>query len=124
MNPQDLLYTASHEWVRREAVVTIGITDFAQDQLGDVVFVEVPEPGASLKKGDPFGSVESVKTVSDLYAPISGTIVEVNSALVDRPELVNSSPYDSGWLLKVDPDPAEDFADLLDSAAYESRIAH
>lgn len=124
MNPQDLLYSESHEWVRRGAVVTIGITDFAQDQLGDVVFVEVPEVGTSLKKGETFGSVESVKTVSDLYAPLSGTIVEVNQRLVDQPELVNTSPYDDGWLLKVEPDPGEDFANLVDSATYEATSAH
>jgi glycine cleavage system H protein len=124
MNPDDLLYTESHEWVRKGDPLTIGITQFAQDQLGDVVFVELPAVGATLKAGEAMGSVESVKTVSDLYAPVSCAVVEVNTALVDTPELVNSSPYGDGWLLKVTPsDPAE-LAGLLDRAAYEATTAH
>ena len=124
MNPDDLLYTPSHEWVRKGDPLTIGITQFAQDQLGDVVFVELPQVGATLTAGETMGSVESVKTVSDLYAPVSGLVVEVNSALVDSPELVNSGPYEDGWLVKVTPSNPAELDGLLDRAAYEASTAH
>ena len=124
MSPDDLLYSSTHEWVRTGDPATIGITQFAQDQLGDVVFVELPEVGGTITAGENFGSVESVKTVSDLYAPVSGTVVEVNSALIDAPELVNSSPYDEGWLIRVSISDDAALADLMDRQTYESTVAH
>lgn len=107
--PDDLKYTEEHEWVRVDGkTVVIGITDFAQDELGDIVFVELPSVGDEVQSGEPFGSVESVKTVSELYAPVSGRVVEVNERLEDSPELVNSSCYGDGWMIKVELfDPSE-----------------
>ena len=100
--PKELRYSKEHEWVRVEGDnVRIGITDFAQSELGDIVFVELPEVGTELTANEPFGSVESVKTVSELYAPVSGTVVEVNEALNDNPEYVNESPYDKAWMIVV-----------------------
>lgn len=100
--PEDLKYTKSHEWVRMEDdTATVGITDHAQDELGDVVFVELPEEGATFEAGDSFGTVESVKAVSDLYAPVGGEVVEVNSALDDNPEKINEDPYGEGWIVKL-----------------------
>ncbi|HWE61430.1 MAG TPA: glycine cleavage system protein GcvH [Chloroflexota bacterium] len=124
MNPDDLLYTSSHEWLAQGSPATIGITQFAQDQLGDVVFVELPEVGATITLGETFGSVESVKTVSDLYAPVTGTVAEVNSRLVDAPELINTSPFDEGWLIRVDITDDAGLADLMDRATYDSTVAH
>ena len=118
--PGDLQYTKSHEWVRVEGdVATVGITDHAQDELGDVVFVELPETGATLAAGDSFGAVESVKAVSDLYAPVGGEVVEVNSALEDSPEKINEDPYGEGWILQL---PVSDRADLLSAADYEKLL--
>ena len=118
--PGDLQYTKSHEWVRVEdGVATVGITDHAQDELGDVVFVELPEQGATLAAGDSFGAVESVKAVSDLYAPVGGEVVEVNSALEDSPEKINEDPYGEGWILKLQ---VSDQADLLSAADYEKLL--
>ena len=98
----DLLYTKTHEWVRIVgSTATVGITDHAQEELGDVVYVELPEPGADLQQGEAFGSVESVKAVSDLYAPVGGVVAEVNQALNDRTELVNQDPYGEGWMLRL-----------------------
>ena len=115
--PQDLQYTKSHEWVRVESgVATVGITEHAQDELGDVVFVELPEQGATLAAGDSFGAVESVKAVSDLYAPVGGEGVEVNGMLEDSPEKINEDPYGEGWILKLR---ISDEADLLSAADYE-----
>jgi glycine cleavage system H protein len=100
--PEELKYTEEHEWVMVEDdVVTVGITDFAQDQLGDVVFVELPAVGTMVELGKPFGVVESVKAVSDVYAPVSGEVVEINEELPDAPETINTSPYDDGWMLKI-----------------------
>src|SRR5262250_2265327 len=124
MNPDDLRYASSHEWVRKGDPATIGITQFAQDQLGDVVFVELPEVGAALTAGDTFGTVESVKTVSDLYAPVSGTVEEVNARLVDDPSLINSSPYGEGWLIRVASDDDASLATLMDRATYEATAVH
>ncbi len=124
VNPDDLLYAGSHEWVRQGDPPTIGISHFAQDQLGDVVFVELPEVGATVTAGEIFGSVESVKTVSDVYAPVSGTVAEVNNKLVDAPELINNSPYDDGWLIKVTASNAADLDGLMDRATYESTATH
>jgi glycine cleavage system H protein len=118
--PQDLQYTKSHEWVRVEDdVVTIGITDHAQEELGDVVFVELPEEGDSLSAGDTFGTIESVKAVSDLYAPVGGEVVEVNGALNDTPENVNEDPYGEGWILKIR---TSEEADLLSAEDYEKVV--
>jgi glycine cleavage system H protein len=126
MNPDQLRFAASHEWVSDGNPAVVGISQFAQDQLGDVVFVELPKVGAVLAAGDTFGSVESVKTVSDVYAPISGKVTEVNQALVDKPELVNSSPYDEGWLIKLEPtcDAETERAALMDQASYEASASH
>ena len=117
--PDDIRYAKSHEWARLEGdTVKIGITDYAQDQLGDVVFVEMPETGENFAKGAEFGTVESVKAVSELYLPIGGEVVEINTKLEDSPELVNGSPYDDGWMVLVKPaDPAELDA-LMDKNAY------
>ena len=118
--PGDLQYTRSHEWVRVEdGVATVGITDHAQDELGDVVFVELPEMGATLAAGDSFGAVESVKAVSDLYAPVGGEVVEVNGALEDSPEKINEDPYGEGWILKLQ---ISDEGNLLSAADYEKLL--
>jgi glycine cleavage system H protein len=119
--PEDLRYTKEHEWVRDEGdgAARVGITDFAQDALGDVVYVDLPEVGTEIKANQPFSEVESTKSVSDVYAPVTGTIVERNAQLSDTPELVNASPYGDGWLVLVHmPDPSELEA-LLDAPAYE-----
>ena len=119
--PEELQYTRSHEWVRTEGdTATIGITDHAQDELGDIVFVELPEEGVTFDAGDSFGTVESVKAVSDLYAPVSGEVTEVNDALLEAPEGINSSPYDTGWMLRVRMCSAADVDGMLDAAAYEA----
>ncbi len=119
--PADLRYTAEHEWVREDGDrFRIGITDFAQDQLGDVVFVDLPEPGSEIEQGRSFGEVESTKSVSDLYAPITGTVEERNDTLDDRPELVNDDPYGEGWLVVVRANDPSQVADLLDAAGYRT----
>ncbi|MCD2248722.1 glycine cleavage system protein GcvH [Listeria marthii] len=118
--PKDLLYTEEHEWVKADdGSYVIGITDFAQDQLGDIVFVELPEVGDTVAKGDSIGSIESVKTVSDFYAPVTGKVVAVNETLEDEPELINSNPYDTGWILKLEEVEAADVTALLSSDDYE-----
>ena len=115
--PEELQYTRSHEWVRTEGdTATIGITDHAQDELGDVVFVELPETGATFDAGDSFGTVESVKAVSDLYAPVGGEVVEVNEALSESPEKINEDPYGEGWIVKIQ---VSGEADLLSASDYE-----
>lgn len=117
--PADLKYTEDHEWLKREGeLARVGITSFAQDQLGDVVYVDVPAVGAAVRAGKPFGVVESVKAASDLLSPISGTVAEVNGALLDRPELVNSDPYGEGWMIVVAPADAAEIDGLLDADAY------
>ncbi|RMF46633.1 MAG: glycine cleavage system protein GcvH [Deltaproteobacteria bacterium] len=119
--PEELKYTEEHEWVMVEdEVVTVGITDFAQDALGDVVFVELPEVGTQVEAGKPFGVVESVKAVSDIYAPVSGEVVEVNEELPDSPELVNTSPYEDGWMIKIRMSDPEELDKLLEADAYEA----
>lgn len=119
--PEEFKYTEDHEWVMvEEDVVTIGITDFAQDQLGDVVFVELPEVGDQLHSGKPFGVVESVKAVSDVYAPVSGEVVEVNDDLPDDPEMINKSPYEDGWMLKIRIVDSAELEDLMDAGAYQA----
>ncbi|MCD2138819.1 glycine cleavage system protein GcvH [Salinicoccus halitifaciens] len=117
--PQDLKYSEDHEWVKVDGnTVTIGITDFAQGELGDIVFVELPEEGDDMTKGESFGSVESVKTVSELYAPLNGKIVEVNEELEDSPELVNESPYEDAWMVKIELEDTSQLDSLLDADAY------
>ncbi|MFG6666515.1 glycine cleavage system protein GcvH [Halomonas sp. HNIBRBA4712] len=122
--PSNLRYAKSHEWVldNEDGTVTVGITDHAQQALGDVVFVELPEVGQSLSQGDEFGVIESVKAASDLYAPVNGEVIEVNEALEDAPETVNESPYEEGWIMKVRID-STDFGDLLDADAYQATLA-
>jgi len=118
--PQGLSYVSSHEWIRNEGdgIVTIGVTDFAQEQLGDVVFVELPDVGAELMSEDEFGVIESVKAASDLFAPVSGEVIAVNEQLDDDPELVNSDPYGDAWLLQIRLSHPEELEHLLDADAY------
>jgi glycine cleavage system H protein len=117
--PEDVKYTDDHEWAKMDGdVATMGISDYAQDQLGDIVFVELPETGSSFDKGEEFGSVESVKAVSELYMPLSGEIVEINPDLEDAPEQVNSDPYGSGWMLKIKIADMAEFEALMDKDAY------
>lgn len=119
--PAELKYTKEHEWIKIEGNIgTVGITDFAQDQLGDVVFVELPTVGRELKANEQFGVVESVKTVSDLYIPVAGKVVEINAALDGSPELVNSGTYTDGWMVKIELTNPSEVAALLDAAAYEA----
>lgn len=118
--PEDVRYTRQHEWARfEEGRIRVGITDFAQDALGDVVYVDVPEVGTEVTAGEPFGEVESTKSVSDVYAPATGTVVERNGALADTPELVNSDPYGAGWMIAIQAD-ASALDGLLDAAGYRS----
>ncbi|CAM3753750.1 glycine cleavage system protein GcvH [Alicyclobacillus pomorum] len=122
--PANLKYSKEHEWVKVEGQqARIGITDFAQDELGDIVFVELPEVGSEVKVNQTFGTVESVKTVSDLFAPVSGKVVAVNQALTDAPEQVNSNPYEDGWMIVVEMSNPAELDDLLDAAGYEAHIA-
>ncbi len=123
--PQELKYVASHEWVRLEddGSVTVGISDHAQEQLGDVVFVEVPEVGADVEGGDSVAVVESVKTASDIYAPVAGVIKAVNEALVDSPELVNDEAYGEGWLFSMEPSDPREIEDLLSADSYADSLA-
>jgi glycine cleavage system H protein len=121
--PQHLKYTKEHEWARLEDNrVVVGITDFAQEELGDVVFVELPEVGTTVEAAGTFGVVESVKAVSDLYAPVGGTIVEVNKILEDRPELVNQSPYGEGWMIVIETSDVAELQQLLSAEAYQTYI--
>lgn len=117
--PEDLLYSRDHEWVSRNGnVVRIGITDYAQDALGDVVFVQVPSVGSTVGRGDSFSEVESTKSVSDIYAPVSGTVTAVNDALGGAPELVNSDPYGDGWICEITISDDSELSALLDAAGY------
>jgi len=117
--PEGLKYTKEHEWARIERNrVVVGITDFAQEELGDVVFVELPEPGTAVAAEGTFGVVESVKAVSDLYCPVSGTVIEINTDLEDHPELVNDSPYEDGWMIIIEPSNSAEFNELLSAADY------
>lgn len=121
--PNNLKYSEDHEWVKVDGdTVTIGITEFAQSELGDIVFVELPDEGDELEKGEDFGSVESVKTVSELYAPVSGEVIEINEELEDSPELVNESPYEEAWMLKIKLSDESQLDELMDSAAYDEMI--
>lgn len=121
--PDDLRYSTDHEWVRVDGnTITLGITDYAQDALGDVVFVDVPEVGTAVAVGGTFSEVESTKSVSDIYAPVSGTISEVNADLADSPELLNDDPYGDGWLCKIDLADASELDALLDADGYRALI--
>nr|WP_321371375.1 glycine cleavage system protein GcvH [uncultured Desulfuromusa sp.] len=121
--PEELKYTEEHEWVLVEDdIATVGITDFAQDQLGDVVFVELPEVGDSVEAGETFGVVESVKAVSDVYAPVSGEVVEINEDLPDEPETLNNSPYDAGWMVKIKLSDPSAIDELMDVATYQEFV--
>jgi len=121
--PENLRYTKDHEWISLEGTAaTIGITDFAQRELGDIVYVEVETTGKALEAGAVFGTVEAVKTVSDLFLPISGTIDELNPELANSPELVNTDPYGKGWMIKMTVDNPADVSSLLDAAAYEAIV--
>lgn len=122
--PDDRYYTEDHEWVRVKGEnVTIGVSDFAQDQLGDIVFVEMPASGDQFKKGDEFGTVESVKAVSELYMPIGGEVIRANQALEDAPELLNRSPYAEGWIIEIKPEDASQLDAIMDKGAYLKMLA-
>src|SRR5206468_10115145 len=122
--PKNYRYTKEHEWISVDgALATIGITDYAQHELGDVVFVELPKPGAKVETGKSFGTVESVKAVSEIYAPANGEVIEVNSELQNKPETINSDPHGAAWLIKVRLTNAARISDLMDAAAYEAYIA-
>jgi len=122
-NPKNLFYSKEHEWAHiNDEEVVIGITDYAQSQLGDVIFIEFPEVGTHFQKGNVFGEVEAVKTVSELYAPLSGTIKEVNVTLDESPDLVNTDPYGEGWIIKIIPDTIDEKKLLMDSSSYEKLI--
>lgn len=117
--PDDLRYAEDHEWVRSEGGnIRVGIDDYAQDQLGDIVYVDLPQVGDTFSKGEEFGSVESVKAVSELYLPVGGEVIEINTKLEDSPELVNGSPYDDGWMVLVKPDNPAELDALMDKDAY------
>lgn len=121
--PQDLKYTSEHEWIRIEGdVVYVGITDYAQEQLGDVVFVDISTVGENLNAGDVFGTIEVVKTISDIFLPIAGEIIEQNEDLADQPELVNQDPYGKGWIIKVKPAADADYSELLDAEGYKALL--
>lgn len=121
---QGVRYLESHEWARKETdgTITVGITEYAQDQLGDVVFVELPEVGRQVEKGEQVAVVESVKTASDIYTPVSGEITEVNGALEDAPENINDAPFEAGWMFRVRPSDASEYDDLLDADGYQAVI--
>ena len=122
--PSDYRYTKEHEWVRAEGdAATVGITDYAQHELGDVVYVEMPKPGTKLTAGQSFGTVESVKAVSDIYAPVAGEVTEVNAALADTPEMINKDPHGKAWLVKLKLANASEVSKLMNAAAYEAYIA-
>jgi glycine cleavage system H protein len=123
MNPRDCKYSKEHEWVRLEGrLATVGITDYAQDQLGDIVYVELPPLGELLTQFETFGVVESVKAASDLYVPLSGEIVEVNEGLADHPEFVNEDPYGRGWMIKIEPQDASELDNLLTAEEYDGYL--
>lgn len=121
--PKDLKYTKEHEWIKVDGnTATVGITDYAQDSLGDVVYVELPQEGGSVTKNEPFGVVESVKAVSDLYSPITGSVSEVNDAIIDSPEVINEDPYGDAWMIKVEINSPNDLKDLMSADEYQKYI--
>ncbi len=122
--PEDLKYTKDHEWARVSGkVATVGITEYAQDHLGDVVYVELPKVGDEVKKGEPFGVVESTKAVSELFAPVTGKVIEVNDPLVDGPETINEDPYEEGWMIQVEMATPKDLDGLMNAEAYQKFLA-
>jgi len=122
--PENVKYTEEHEWISVEGdIATVDITDYAQGELGDVVFVELPQVNASLKQMDAFGTIEAVKAVSDLFAPVSGTIVEINEKIIDTPEIVNKDPYGDGWMIKIQMSDSKELDKLLDAAHYKKKIS-
>jgi glycine cleavage system H protein len=121
--PEELRYTPEHEWVAPGTPVKVGITDFAQDALGDIVYVQLPEPGTAVEAGQAFGEVESTKSVSEIYAPVSGTVVTRNDRLADEPELINTDPYGGGWLVEIEPTDPAGLGRLLDAAGYRELTA-
>lgn len=121
--PTDVKYTKEHEWIRVEGdIAYVGITDYAQEQLGDIVFVDIPTVDETLAAGETFGTIEVVKTISDLFLPVDGTILEQNEALADQPELVNQDPYGEGWIIKIKPADDANFDELLDAEAYKALV--
>ena len=124
MYPEDLKYTAEHEWLKagEEGPVRVGITDFAQDQLGDIVYVQLPDVGSKVRAGDACGELESTKSVSDLFAPVNGTVTAVNESLADQPDLVNTDPYGEGWLLDIDVEDVEEVEALMDAETYQGQL--
>jgi glycine cleavage system H protein len=122
--PEDLKYTPEHEWVKAEGdgPVRVGITDFAQDALGDIVYVQLPDVGSTVRAGDACGELESTKSVSDLFAPVNGTVTAVNESLADQPDLVNTDPYGEGWLLDIDVEDADEVAALMDADTYKGQL--
>lgn len=121
--PTNVKYTSEHEWIRVEGdIAYVGITDYAQEQLGDIVFVDIQTEGETLAAGDTFGTIEVVKTISDLFIPVAGEVLEQNEALADQPELVNKDPYGEGWLIKIKPAADADFDSLLDAEAYKALV--
>lgn len=121
--PSNVKYTKEHEWIRQEGdVAYVGITDYAQEQLGDIVFVDIQTEGETLEAGETFGTIEVVKTISDLFIPVAGEVLEQNAALADQPELVNQDPYGEGWLIKIKPSADADFDSLLDAEAYKALV--
>jgi len=125
MTPENLLYSKEHEWVKvteSDPIVTIGITEYAAENLGDIVFIELPEPGSNVDQFGKLGEVESVKAVSDIYSPISGTVVETNSQLTDNPEHINDSPYDNGWIVKIQIANSNELDNLMNSKEYDTML--
>ena len=124
MYPEDLKYTAEHEWVKADGdgPVRVGITDFAQDALGDIVYVQLPDVGTAVRAGDACGELESTKSVSDLFAPVNGTVTAVNESLADQPDLVNSDPYGEGWLLDIDVEDTAEVEALMDAETYQGQL--
>lgn len=121
--PSNVKYTKEHEWIRQEGdVAYVGITDYAQEQLGDIVFVDIQTEGETLEAGETFGTIEVVKTISDLFIPVAGEVLKQNAALADQPELVNQDPYGEGWLIKIKPSADADFDSLLDAEAYKALV--
>jgi glycine cleavage system H protein len=121
--PDDLRYTKEHEWARKKGrLILVGITEFAQDQLGDVVYLELPEVGDAVKRGESFGVVESTKAVSELFAPVSGKVVEVNDPLSDAPETINDDPYEEGWMVGIEPTDPQELDELMDAEAYQAFV--
>jgi glycine cleavage system H protein len=122
--PSDLKYTKDHEWIKVDGdKATVGITDYAQGELGDVVYVELPEEGAEVSMNETFGSIEAVKAVADLFSPVSGEVIEINEAVQDEPEKVNQDPYGSGWMAKITLSNPDELSQLMDAAAYEKHIS-